>query len=118
MIYTTKRNVGDRFWVPRVYEDPKDEEIVVDGKTYERRDYELVPEVKEKLIVEVYIKITSKGAKESYVVVNTTDGVQDHMFRQHTDADARVFDNPEEALQFAVDWMNERQKPYFGDAEF
>lgn len=114
LIYTTKRNIGDRFWVPRVYEDPKDEEIVVDGKTYLHYDYELVSEVKEKLIVEVNINITSARVNESYVVVSCKNGVQDHSFRPHMDADDKIFDNPDEALQFAVDWMNERQKPYFG----
>lgn len=114
LIYTTKRNVGDKFWVPRVYEDFKDEQIVVDGKTYQRCDDELVPQVKEKQIVEIVINITSTGVKEFYFVINSKDNVAPDMLRTHIEPDDKIFDNPEEALQFAVGWMNEHQKPYFG----
>lgn len=110
MIIETKYNVGDRFCMPRVDSHMYSEIKIIDGKTYERRWFELVARVKEKVITDITIEVDSGS---TYIEYRCSGPGSEWSPRIYTEADFE-FTEYGPALDFAREWLKNNNTTYHG----
>lgn len=110
MIITTKYNIGDRFWMPRVFDHMYSEIKIIDDKTYERRWVELVAKVKEKVITDITINVDLDGTHIKY---HCSDPGTEWSTSIYTAEDFE-FTEFGPALDFAQEWLKNNNTAYYG----
>ena len=110
MIIPTKYNVGDTFWVPRVYKEYKQEELVWEGETWYKDVETYVPLVKLKKIVFIEIKV-GRQVGIVYGVKNIDD--ENTLSSYYPEANITNY-TEEEAMAIAEEYAEQNQE-YFGN---
>ncbi|MCX6783378.1 MAG: hypothetical protein NTZ20_05365 [Candidatus Levybacteria bacterium] len=120
MIINTKYNIGDKFWVARVYEENKKETIVINGKTYIREYKEYSPAAKQKTIIGISIDVESHLAKIKNINVSYTITVSNaHFIGLHdyisSSRNETMFSTELEALKYASDKLYIKKESFHGE---
>ena len=111
MIIPTKYNVGDTFYVPRVYRQYEQQELVWEGETWYKDVETYVPLVKLKKIVCIEIRV-GRSTGIMYGVKNIDE--DDNVLTQHyPEANINNY-TEEEAMSIAMEYAKQ-EKEYFGN---
>ena len=107
MNITTKWNVGDTFWVPRVH-TKINEEIFTDinGRVFTHKSYYWLPLPKEKTIIEIYIIIKKTKVEIKY---NCSDGILPHYYDLETMDVLRDYNN---AMKVSQEYADKKEHYY------
>ena len=111
MNIVTKYDVGHTFWVPRVYKQFKQEELVWEGETWYKDVESYVPYVKLKKIVFIEIKV-GRALGITYGVKTITD--DEHTLSQYY-PEANITNYTEEEAMTIAEQYAERNEEYFGN---
>jgi predicted RNA-binding protein len=111
MIIPTKYNIGHTFWVPRVYREYSQQELVWEGETWYKEVETYVPRVKLKKIVFIEIKV---GREVGIVYgVKNIDEESPALSQYYPEANISDY-TEEEAMRIAHEYA-ERNEEYFGN---
>jgi hypothetical protein len=120
MIINTKYNIGDKFWVARVYEEIEKETIVMNGNTYIREYKEYCPAAKQKTIVGINIVVENHfGEIKDIDVSYTITGSNTHFIGLHdyisSKSNETMFSRENEALEYAMIKLNNKKETFHGE---
>ena len=107
----TKYDVGHTFWVPRVYKQFKQEELVWEGETWYKDIETYVPLVKLKKIVFIEIKV----GRQTGIVYGVKNVNEDGNTLSSYYPEANITNYTEEEAMAIAEEYAEQNQEYFGN---
>ena len=111
MNIVTKYDVGHTFWVPRVYKQFKQEELVWEGETWYKDIETYVPRVKLKKIVFIEIKV----GRQTGIVYGVKNVNEDGNTLSSYYPEANITNYTEEEAMAIAEEYAEQNQEYFGN---